>query len=295
MTNHNTSQISYDVPAKINLYLDITGQRADGYHLVNMLMQTISLYDRVTLSRCQEADYMTCSMEGLEIDDSNLCMKALRRMKEHFHLTGNYHIHLEKKIPMAAGLAGGSADAAAVIRALETLEGIETKTRELEEIAVKLGADVPYCLTGGGMLCEGIGEILTPIQGIPRTHVLLMKPPVGVSTKEVYEAYDSCDNVDHPDTELLINKAMDGQMHSFAEHMKNVLEQVTAPKHPIINELEVALRKNGAYGSMMSGSGPTVFGLFDTEERCKAAYDHLSLQYPGFEIFMAHFTEATWN
>lgn len=288
--------ITYRVPAKINLFLDITGRREDGYHLVRMLMQTVSLYDTVTVSYSDKADSMTCSDPALSVDESNLCRKALKAMKEHFHLDHFYQIHLEKCIPMAAGLAGGSADAAAVIHCIKKLENLEVKDRELEELAVSLGADIPYCLHGGTMLSEGIGEILTPVEGLPLNEsVLLVKPPISVSTREVYQAYDDCVSIRHPDTELLLNKAEAGNLQSFAQHMGNVLEEVTAPRHPIIRELEKALRKEGAYGAMMSGSGPTVFGLFASKDRMLAAKETLKSRYPGYEIFGLHFTGRTFS
>jgi 4-diphosphocytidyl-2-C-methyl-D-erythritol kinase len=289
------NEITYRVPAKINLFLDITGRREDGYHLVKMLMQTVSLYDRVTVKRSQDRDSMTCSNPDLSTDESNLCRKALQAMKDHFNLDHFYQIHLDKSIPMAAGLAGGSADAAAVIRCLEKLENLETSDRELEELAVGLGADIPYCLHGGSMLSEGIGEILTPVEGLPLNEaVLLIKPPIDVSTRDVYRAYDSCREIRHPDTEFLLNKAEAGSMQSFAQHMGNVLEEVTAPRHPVISELETALRKEGAYGAMMSGSGPTVFGLFASEDKMRAAEETMKSRYPGYEIFGLHFTGRTW-
>lgn len=318
------------VPAKINLFLDIEGKRQDGYHLVRMLMQTVSLYDRITVTRIsggtgkdggsektglphsgeRSSDQLLCSTPGVPTDSSNLCMKALSGMKKSFGLTSSYRITLQKKIPMAAGLAGGSADAAGVIRAVASLEGLlsdedwipsaslesapegseDSPLRRILDTAVGVGADVPYCLFGGSMLSEGIGERLTPVSGIPETFALLVKPPLGISTRAVYDDYDSFPAISHPDTDSLLSLAEQGRMEEFMKETGNVLETVTARWHPLIHTLEETLRRYGAFGAMMSGSGPTVFGLFHDERTMKQAAGRMRLSDANCEIYETRFT-----
>ncbi len=282
------NQITLETPAKINLSLDITGLRQDGYHLVQMLMQTVSCYDVVTVKRLTDTSDVTmdCDVPGLPTDEKNLCVKAARAMQQAFGITDGFHIVLSKRIPMAAGLAGGSTDAAAVMRAIDELEGLHLRIEDLERVALPLGADIPYCIRGGLMLSEGIGEILTPLPELPKRYILLVKPDVDVSTGAVYKAYDSLapEEITHPDTKYLLSNIENGNWAGLLSGTHNVLEDVTRPMVPAIEAVEQQLLELGADGTMMSGSGPTVFGVFTLEARMKQAADALREIHPRFEI-----------
>ncbi len=262
--------------AKINLGLDVTGRREDGYHLVRMVMQTIGLHDTVNATLEEGSGIeMTCTLPGLPTDESNLCVKAARRYTEVYGNPGLIRIHLEKRIPMAAGMAGGSTDAAAVLRALRELtEHYEITDEALEELSVPLGADIPYCIRGGTVLCEGIGEVMTRDQNhsLPRIPVLIAKPDFPVSTPEVYRALDQKENYRHPPIDTLWEKVGSGRIE---EYLGNVLQEVTIPLHPEIAVLIDTMKENGACGAMMSGSGPTVFGLFRDKDKMRACAEEL--------------------
>ncbi|MBQ1548284.1 MAG: 4-(cytidine 5'-diphospho)-2-C-methyl-D-erythritol kinase [Lachnospiraceae bacterium] len=258
--------------AKINIGLDIKGKRPDGYHEVCMIMQTVSLYDTVTLEKTEGEMILECDDPYLPTDENNLCLKAAVAIKKKYELPGGYKISLKKRIPVAAGLAGGSADAAAVLRAVRKLEGLRLTDRDLCRVAKTLGADVSFCVRGGTALSEGIGELLTPLPDMEEVSVLLVNPDFPVSTAEVYKAYDELSDIVHPDINLLTDKLISNDITEFAPYMGNVLENVTIPMHPEIQFIKDFLNENGADASLMSGSGPTVFGLFrDPEkmEECK--------------------------
>ena len=250
--------------AKINIGLDVTGVREDGYHLVRMIMQTIHMYDLVTVSKSAEAGItMKSNARYLPTNDDNLCVKAAKLLAEEFDLKDGTQIRLSKRIPVAAGMAGGSSDAAAVLYGMNQIHGLGLSKKELMERGVRIGADVPYCLMRGTALAEGIGEELTELPPMMRCPVLIAKPPISVSTKYVYEHLDAIENPKHPDIDAMIADITAGDLHALGSHMGNILEDVTIQKYPVIAQIKDLMKANGAVVSMMCGSGPTVFGLFE--------------------------------
>ena len=265
-------EIILDAHAKINLGLDITGLRGDGYHLVDMVMQAVTLSDRIIIKDNGSSDIrLTSDAKHLPLDEHNLAYKAAKLMQDAFPGTGGVDIHIEKNIPVAAGLAGGSTDAAAVMTGINELFGLGTDKGKLMEMAVKLGADVPYCIFGGTARAEGIGEVITKLSDLPDCFILISKPSCSVSTRETYERYDALTEVLHPDIEGMIRCIETGDMPGMSAKMGNVLEYVTEPMHPVISDIKRVARENGAVSSMMSGSGPSVFSIFDDEEKLKSA------------------------
>ncbi|HBA62506.1 MAG TPA: 4-(cytidine 5'-diphospho)-2-C-methyl-D-erythritol kinase [Lachnospiraceae bacterium] len=249
--------------AKVNLGLDVLGRRENGYHDVRMVMQTVWLYDRVTLIRTKEAGIQVkTNLKFLPVDENNIAYKAAALLMEEFHPEGGIEIRLEKYIPVAAGLAGGSSNAAAVLFGMNRMYGWNLTMEELMKRGVKLGADVPYCLMRGTVLAEGIGEKLTRLPAAPRCYVLLAKPPISVSTKTVYEKLDSREITNHPDIDGILNGLKENDLDKVAGCMGNVLECVTEEAYPVIGTIKKIMKEAGALNAIMSGSGPTVFGLF---------------------------------
>ena len=271
--------------AKINLTLDVTGRRADGYHTVQMVMQSVALHDTIRVAVTQgerkpRGILLTCNLPYLPVDERNLAYRAAELFyQETDALPGTCEIHIEKRIPMAAGLAGGSSDAAAVLRALAALHSVCLTDDELCAMALKLGADVPYCLRGGTMLAEGIGEELTALSPMPHCWVVLCKPPFAVSTKDAYREMDEVSIRRRPDTKGMIRALEKGDYHGVASRLSNVMELVTAAKRRQIGEIKAFLTENGADGTLMSGSGPTVYGLFSDEGRARTAAKMLSRRF----------------
>lgn len=275
--------------AKINLGLDIIGKRSDGYHLLRMVMQTLKLHDTVTVSE-RDAGFgikTVTDSDKVSDDSHNLAYRAAYLLKTKLNIEKGMEIHIEKRIPVAAGLAGGSSDAAAVLKGVNRLFSLGLDSEALKHYGVSLGADVPYCLEGGTKLSEGIGEILSPITpGLGNYGVLLIKPDEPVSTKEVYEAYDSTGNTDHPDTESLIKAIRDNDMASLKSGLSNVLEKVTLNRVPEIERIKEFLRGMGLKGVLMSGSGPTVFAIDEDRELLKRAEEEGRKHFPGTEIVL---------
>ena len=243
-----------------------------------MIMQTVNLFDKVSIKK-QEGDAVTMStnLRFLPVNDDNLCIKAAKLLMEEFDIHTGVHISLEKHIPVAAGMAGGSTDAAAVMFGINKLFDLNLSRKDLMERGVKIGADVPYCVMRGTALAEGIGEVLTPLSPMVKCPVLIAKPGISVSTKQVYESLDSCfDNVKHPDIDQLISDIKNQDLHAICNHMGNVLEEVTIPLHPVIADIKKIMLDHGAVGAMMSGSGPTVFGFFEDNKTAKAAKEALT-------------------
>ena len=264
--------------AKINLSLDILGTLPNGYHEVRMIMQSLQLHDTITLKLSTTPGItMTCSDTTLPVDEHNLAYRAVALFCDTHGITDGITLHLEKKIPVAAGLAGGSSDAAAVLRGLNEMYGTPTTAGELAALGVKLGADVPYCLMLGTALSEGIGERLTALPSAPDCHCLLVKPAAGASTKQIYTDYDvlvQTANIKHPDTEALLSALSAGDYNTLVSGLCNVLEPVTMQLVPDIAVIKNALQTLGADGVLMSGSGPTVFALFSDVEKAKRAEVH---------------------
>lgn len=259
--------------AKINLTLDVTGKRADGYHLVSMIMQSVGLHDVVTVfAHTGSQDIVIATDQAaLPNDRSNLCWRAAEQF---FAETGvendGVRVEVQKNIPVAAGMAGGSTDAAAVLFLLDQLYETKLSLQRLCEIGLKLGADVPFCLCGGTMLAEGIGEELTRLPDAPSPIVLLCKPPVGVSTPEIYRALDDCEIMHRPDTQAMQQAIAQGDVVRMAQLLENVMQPVTAQRRPEVLKIREAMLEGGAMGAVMSGSGPTVFGLFSEHKAAEA-------------------------
>lgn len=257
---------------KINLGLDVLGKRPDGYHDVRMVMQTIYLYDQITITKRKESGIgLSTNLFYLPVNENNLAYRAAKLLMDEFEIRSGVDIFLEKHIPVAAGMAGGSSNAAAVLYGINRMFDLGLSTEELMKRGVSLGADVPYCIMRGTVLAEGIGEILTPLPPMPRCQIVVAKPPVSVSTKMVYEKIDSRRIVEHPDIDGIIEGLKEGDVTKIASRMGNVLEQVTVEEYPVIDKIKKLMNEGGAKGAMMSGSGPTVFGIFTEKSLAKKA------------------------
>lgn len=259
--------------AKINLSIDVLGKRPDGYHLVEMIMQTIDLFDNIKiLSLKEDKIIIRSNSKDIPVDNSNIVYKAANLIKQQFNIKKGVEIHIEKNIPVAAGMAGGSSNAAAVLVGLNKLWNLNLSQDKLKELGLKLGADVPFCIEGDASLAENIGEKLTNIDGLSQdVFIVVCKPNIFVSTKEVYEAIDSKTIDKRPDNKLLIQLLKENNIELLSKNMYNVLETVTKEKYPVIKDIEEIMINNKALGAMMSGSGPTVFGLYrnkDDAQRC---------------------------
>lgn len=274
---------------KINLGLDILGRRDNGYHDVRMVMQTVYLYDRVFLEKTREDRIqIETNISYLPVNENNIAYKAADLLKKEFHMEEGIRIRLEKHIPVAAGMAGGSSDAAAVLFGMNRLFGLGLSEEELKERGVKLGADVPYCIMRGTVLAEGIGEILTPLPPMPKCYILIAKPPLSASTKTVYEKIDRQGIESHPDIDGILSGLSGGDIHKVAASMGNVLEQVMLKEYPVLQTIKDVMIKAGALNAMMSGSGPTVFGIFDSRSRAKAAAARLKRQTPVKQTYVTN-------
>lgn len=278
--------------AKINLGLDVIGTREDGYHLVKMIMQTVGIYDELTVEKAADGIRMTTDAGELPTDDDNLIVKAARLMQEKYHIAGGIRVHLAKSIPIAAGMAGGSSDAAAMMRAMNELYELNRSPEELAEIAVKIGADVPYCIFGGTMLSEGIGEILTELPVVPKMTLLIAKPNLNVATGGVYKKLDAISIPHHPDIDGMQLAIKEGNREGILERLGNVLELVTIPENPVIATIKERMLALGAKKSLMSGSGPTVFGIFEHEADAGKAYETIREEGLAKQIFV---TETVGN
>ena len=270
---------------KINLSLDVLGRRANGYHDVSMVMQTVDLYDVITLRKLSYRDgiILTTDVDNIPLDEGNIVYKAIKLVKEEYGIDIGVSADIKKRLPVAAGMGGGSADSAAALRGMNTLFELGLKSERLEELGVRLGADVPFLIKGGIALAEGIGEKLTALPAFPECSLVIVNPNVSVSTKEVYEAFDSLTEVVHPDIKKLTDSLGKEDLGYIVKLLGNVLEDVTIKKHGIIDEIKRLLVENGAVVSMMTGSGPTVFGIFENEEKAVMAGERLS-EIGGFEL-----------
>ncbi|MCI5919058.1 MAG: 4-(cytidine 5'-diphospho)-2-C-methyl-D-erythritol kinase [Roseburia sp.] len=267
------NEISLKALAKINLGLDVVRRREDGYHEVRMIMQTIHLYDRLEIKKKGSADItMETNLSFLPTNENNLVYKAAKLLKDEFEIKEGVHVNLKKHIPVAAGMAGGSTDAAAVLYGMNRMFGLGLSKKELMERGVKIGADVPYCLMRGTALAEGIGEDLSALPPMVKCPVLIVKPSVNVSTKFVYENLKLDDTTVHPDIDALVADIKAQDLKKIAADMGNVLETVTIPNYPVIADIKQHMLEHGAINAMMSGSGPTVFGLFEKEETAQEAF-----------------------
>lgn len=258
--------------AKVNLCLDVLRKREDGYHEVSMIMQNIGVYDDLTLQKQESGIKLMVNSSELEADRSNLAWKAADLMQRTYDIKEGVKISLKKNIPIAAGLAGGSSDAAAVICGMNELFQLEKSKEELCRVGVQIGADVPYCILGGTALAEGIGEKLTPLPKAPNAVVLIAKPDIAVSTKDVYQNLRANELKSHPDVDGMTKAIVRHDLDGVIERMGNVLENVTVKMYPVIDDIKNMMKDNGADNALMSGSGPTVFGIFHDQKQAAKCY-----------------------
>lgn len=286
---------------KINLGLDVLGRREDGYHQVRMIMQTVGIFDRVDLIwKAEPGIQVETNLYYLPTNENNLVYKAARLLMEEFGITDGLTIRLRKFIPVAAGMAGGSSDAAAVLFGVNKMFRLGLSLKELMERGVTIGADVPYCLLRGTALSEGIGEILTPLPPVPQCQVLISKPSVNVSTKYVYENLhaDTLKPEQHPDIDAIVSAIQAEDLYGIANHLGNVLETVTETKYPVIRQIKEVMLDYGAIGALMSGSGPTVFGLFTNPTAAQRAYEALRYNHPdnlAKQVYLTNFYNQKEN
>lgn len=263
---------------KINLGLDVLRKREDGYHEVRMIMQTVGIFDRIDLIRTAEPGIQVeTNLYYLPTNENNLVYKAAKLLMDEFQITEGVQIRLRKFIPVAAGMAGGSSDAAAVLFGVNKMFRLGLNTAQLMERGVKIGADVPYCILRGTALSEGIGEILTPLPPVPQCQVLIAKPSISVSTKFVYDNLhaNALKPDQHPDIDGTLQAIRDQDIYGIAGRLGNVLETVTIKEYPIIQQIKDTMLESGAIGALMSGSGPTVFGLFTNPKAAQTAYEEM--------------------
>lgn len=270
------NEITLKAYAKINIGLDVLRKRNDGYHEVKMIMQTINLYDTLSIRRTtnKQPIQLKTNLPFLPTNGNNLVVKAAKLLMEEFNITDSVQIQLEKHIPVAAGLAGGSSDAAATLYGINQLFRLGLTQHKLMEYGVTLGADVPYCLLRGTALSEGIGEKLSPLPPLPTCYILVVKPNISVSTKFVYENLRLDEEISHPDIDAILSGIKQDNLYEVTSHLGNILETVTIPAHPSIKKIKEQMVSLGSISSLMSGSGPTVFGIFDYYDTAKHAYDY---------------------
>ncbi|GFO86347.1 MULTISPECIES: 4-(cytidine 5'-diphospho)-2-C-methyl-D-erythritol kinase [Anaerostipes] len=261
---------------KINLGLDVVRRRTDGYHEVRMIMQTVGLCDTLTMRKTKgEKISMKCDLSFLPTDRKNLVYQAIELMKERYHISSGVAVDLKKRIPVAAGMAGGSSNCAAAIKGMSQLFGLDLSIEEMCEIGVSLGADVPYCIWGKTALAEGIGEKLTRLSPMPDCWILIAKPGISVSTAFAYKNLKLDQLEKHPDIDGMIRDLENQDLDGICSKLENVLETVTIPKHPVIRDLKEHLLEHGAEGALMSGSGPTVFGIYKEKHTARRALESL--------------------
>ena len=264
--------MKYKALAKINLGLDVVRKREDGYHEVRMIMQNIGICDELDMTITDAPGIsLETNREDLPTDEGNLVYRAAKLLMDEFQVAKGVHISLKKQIPVAAGMAGGSSDAAAAMIGVNELFELGLTQQELMDRAVKIGADVPYCIMGGTALAEGIGEVLSKLPPMPDCMILIAKPPIDVPTKFVYGNLRANELEVHPDIDAMIQDLKKKDLEHMCQIMDNVLENVTIPAYPVIDEIKKLMIDSGAVGTMMSGSGPTVFGIFTDQESAERA------------------------
>ena len=275
--------------AKINLGLDVVRRLPNGYHEVRMIMQTVGICDVLTFRKAAAGIQLVVDNEELPTDGNNLICKAAKLLLESAGIEAGVSITLEKHIPIAAGMAGGSTDAAAALLGINELYEIGYGVDKLKELGVKIGADVPYCIQGGTALAEGIGEVLSALPTPPACHLVIAKPDINVSTKFVYENLKANELESHPDINGMIKALETGDLKGVTERLGNVLETVTVPAYPIIDEIKQSMMDAGAEGALMSGSGPTVFGIFTNLENAKQAAQTIADAGLAKQVFVTAF------
>ena len=278
---------------KINLGLDVLGRRDTGYHDVRMVMQTVYLYDQIKIERTKEPGIqLSTNLFYLPVNENNLAYQAANLLMEEFQISEGVKITLDKHIPVAAGMAGGSSNAATVLFGINQMFSLGLSQKELMERGVTLGADVPYCIMRGTVLAEGIGEILTPLPDMPKCYILIAKPPISVSTKMVYEKLDAHEIQEHPDIDGILHGLENQDLQQIASCMGNVLEKVTIEEYPVIEEIKSVMKDNGALNAMMSGSGPTVFGIYDDKQRAKNAASKIKELQLAKQVYVTNIHNA---
>ena len=271
--------------AKINISLDITGKRPDGYHSISTVMQTLALYDALHIKKIYKPDYLkvVSNLPWLPGDERNLAYRAAKYLKERFAIEDGIFINIDKAIPASAGLAGGSADCAAALMGIRSLFKLPLDDEELRDLSVQFGADVPFCVMRGCAYATGIGEVLEPLPPLPYMHIVLAKPPIIISTEDIFRDFDINNMGKRPDTQRIIHGIKSRSLAEICAGMANVLESVTARRHPIISELKDFLTGHGAIAAMMTGSGPTVFGIFTGRKAAEDAAKALKETYQDFD------------
>lgn len=265
--------------AKINLTLDVLGRRENGYHDVEMIMQTLPLFDLIIIDKSYGSISVKTNLNYLPENNKNIAYKAAAAFYDYTGIHSSVRIMIHKNIPVAAGLAGGSSNAAAVLCSMNKLYGTNMDSDELCGIGAKLGADIPFCIMGGSMKASGIGEVLVPAPPMPKCYVLLVKPPINISTAAIYEEIDSAQVSVRPDTEAMMGALASKNIRAVADNLCNVMENVTAKQCPVIGGIKTKMMMNGALGALMSGSGPSVFGIFDDYGKAKRSHDSFARQY----------------
>ena len=266
--------------AKVNLGLDIIGKREDGYHLLKMIMQTVDLYDEIEINKSDDNKIsIKCNISYVPVDNRNLMYKAAVLFMDKYNINSGLKINIKKNIPVAAGMAGGSTDAAAVLKCLNKLFEVNAPYEELVNLALKIGADVPYCINGGTAICEGIGEVITELPPFKNVIMVIVKPSFGVSTKEVYGGLDISRIKKHVKIDDIVRGMKKNNINVVCYNMKNVLENVTIRKYPVIKDIKHMMIKQGAKGALMSGSGPTVFGIFSDMMSAQRCFENMKRKY----------------
>lgn len=275
---------------KINLGLDVIRKRPDGYHDLDMVMQMVDVYDDVTLTRLEGTEIVVrTDTTVLSNGKDNLAYMAAKMLMDEFGIAQGLEITIRKRIPIAGGMAGGSSDCAATLTGVNQMFDLGLGKEELMERGVRLGADVPYCILGGTAIARGIGEILTPLPTPPKCHVIIAKPPVSVSTAFVYGNIKPDKIEKRPDIEAMVSAIKAQNLYKLAESLYNVMEDITVPKYPIIQEIKTVMLENGALNSIMSGSGPTVFGLYDDIEKAEQTVELLKAKELTEQLYLTKF------
>lgn len=265
--------------AKINVLLDVVGKKENGYHLLEMIMQSIDLYDLIDVNKIENGINIKCNKSYIPVNSKNIAYKAAELFINTYGINEGVSINICKNIPTSAGLGGGSSDGAAVLKAMREIFHVKISDKELEELGVKIGADVPFCINGGTAFCEGIGEIITPMKKFQNKILVVVKPKFGVSTKWVYSEYDKILNVRKPETEKILKAVKDDDVKEVSLNMANVLEDVTTSKYGIISKIKRDMIRFGALGSMMSGSGPSVFAFFEDSLSAQRCFENMKENY----------------
>lgn len=276
---------------KINMTLDVLRKRPDGYHDLEMIMQTVGVFDDVIITKNNRTKDIIVETDTMTLTNGkdNLAYMAAKMLLDEFRIHQGVTIRIHKRIPIAGGMAGGSADCAATLKGINALFNLKLDKRELMERGVKLGADVPYCILGGTAIARGIGEILTPLLPPPQCHIIIAKPPVSVSTAYVYGHIKPEEITKHPDTEGMVQAIENQDLTKMASLLYNVMEDVTVPEYPIIQEIKEAMLNAGALNAIMSGSGPTVFGLFDDLEKAQNTEKLLQEKQLTEQLYLTQF------